>query len=163
MPPKWCLVMKGGAIKIVADNRKARHDYYIEDTIEAGIALVGTEVKSLRQGKCNLRDSYARIEKGEAFLYGVHISPYDPASKFNHDPLRTRKLLLHKSEILKLNSKVSNKGYTLVPLKVYFKDGKAKVELGVARGKREFDKRDDIAKREANRAIQRALRAKNSR
>ena len=155
--------MASDALKIIADNRKARHDYFIEDSVEAGIALVGTEVKALRQAKCNLRDSYARIENGEALLYNVHISPYDPASRFNHDPLRKRKLLLHKSEILKLNGKVSNKGYTLVPLKIYFRNGRAKVELGLAKGKREFDKRDEIAKREADRAIERALRGKNSR
>lgn len=153
--------MKRDGIKIVADNRKARHDYFIESSVEAGIALVGTEVKALRQSKCNLRDSYARIENGNAVLYNVHISPYDPASRFNHDPLRKRQLLLHKSEILKLNGKVSTKGYTLVPLKVYFHDGRAKVELGLARGKHDYDKRDDIAKRESDRDIERALRGRN--
>lgn len=155
--------MKTDAVKIVADNRKARHDFFVDESLEAGIALVGTEVKSLRQGKCNLRDSYARVENGEAFLYNIHISPYDPASKFNHDPLRTRRLLLHKHEILKLNSKVKEKGYTLVPLKIYFRNGKAKVELGLARGKRQYDKRDDLAQRDAERAIARALRGKDQR
>lgn len=155
--------MKDEAVKIVADNRKARHDFFVDESLEAGIALAGTEVKSLRQGKCNLRDSYARIENGEALLYNVHISPYDPASKFNHDPLRTRKLLLHKHEILKLNSKVREKGYTVVPLKMYFRNGKAKVELGLARGKRQYDKRDDLAERDAERAIARALRGKDQR
>ncbi len=153
--------MKDEAVKIVADNRKARHDFFVDESLEAGIALAGTEVKSLRQGKCNLRDSYARIENGEALLYNVHISPYDPASKFNHDPLRRRKLLLHKHEILKLNSKVREKGYTLVPLKMYFRNGKAKVELGLARGKRQYDKREDLAERDAERAIARALRGRN--
>lgn len=152
--------MKQDGIKIVAENRKARHDYFIEDSLEAGISLVGSEVKSLRQGKCNVRDGYAKIENGEALLYNVHISPYDPASQFNHDPMRTRKLLLHKHEILKLNGRVREKGYTLVPLKVYFRNAKAKVEIGIARGKREYDKRDDISKREADRAIARALRGK---
>jgi len=155
--------VKTDAVKIVADNRKARHDFFVDESLEAGIALVGTEVKSLRQGKCNLRDSYARVENGEAFLYNIHISPYDPASKFNHDPLRTRRLLLHKHEILKLNSKVKEKGYTLVPLKIYFRNGKAKVELGLARGKRQYDKRDDLAQRDAERAIDRALRGKDQR
>jgi len=155
--------VKDEAVKIVADNRKARHDFFVDESLEAGIALAGTEVKSLRQGKCNLRDSYARIENGEALLYNVHISPYDPASKFNHDPLRTRKLLLHKHEILKLNSKVREKGYTVVPLKMYFRNGKAKVELGLARGKRQYDKRDDLAERDAERAIARALRGKDQR
>jgi SsrA-binding protein len=155
--------VKTGAVKIIADNRKARHDFFVEESLEAGIALAGTEVKSLRQGKCSLRDSYARIENGEALLYNVHISPYDPASRFNHDPLRTRKLLLHKHEILKLNSKVREKGYTLVPLKMYFRDGRAKVELGLARGKRQYDKRDDLAQRDAQRAIARALRGKEQR
>ena len=155
--------MKSESTKIVADNRKARHDFFVDESLEAGIALVGTEVKSLRQGKCSLRDSYARIENGEALLYSVHISPYDPASKFNHDPLRTRKLLLHKHEILKLNGKVKEKGYTLVPLKIYFRNSKAKVELGLARGKRQYDKRDDLAQRDAERDIARALRGKNQR
>ncbi|MDP2858943.1 MAG: SsrA-binding protein SmpB [Bacillota bacterium] len=155
--------MKTDAVKIAADNRKARHDFFVDESLEAGIALAGTEVKSLRQGKCNLRDSYARIENGEALLYNVHISSYDPASKFNHDPLRTRKLLLHKHEILKLNSKVKEKGYALVPLKIYFRNGKAKVELGLARGKRQYDKRDDLAQRDAERAIARALRGKDQR
>jgi SsrA-binding protein len=155
--------VKTDAVKIAADNRKARHDFFVDESLEAGIALAGTEVKSLRQGKCNLRDSYARIENGEALLYNVHISSYDPASKFNHDPLRTRKLLLHKHEILKLNSKVKEKGYALVPLKIYFRNGKAKVELGLARGKRQYDKRDDLAQRDAERAIARALRGKDQR
>ncbi len=154
--------MKKQGIKVVAENRKARHDFFIEDTYEAGIALLGPEVKSLRQGKCNLRDGYARIEDGEALLYNVHISPYDPASMFNPEPTRTRKLLLHKHEILKLNGKVREKGYTLVPLKVYFRDSRVKVEIGLAKGKREYDKRDDIARRESERAIARALRGKHT-
>jgi SsrA-binding protein len=150
-------------IKIIAENRKARHDYFIEDTIEAGIALVGTEVKALRDSRCNLRDSYARIQNRQATLYNVHISMYDPASRFNHDPVRPRKLLLHKREILKLNGKLAERGYTLVPLKMYFKSGRAKVELGLAKGKREYDKREDIAKRDADMDARRAVREKEFR
>lgn len=145
-------------VKIIGENRKARHDYHIEETIEAGIALVGTEVKSLRLGRLSLRDSYAQVKDGEAILYNVHISPYEPADRFNHDPMRPRRLLLHKREILRLRHKAEEKGYTLVPLKMYFKRGRAKVELAVARGKREYDKRDDIAERDAKRDIARAMR-----
>jgi len=147
-------------IKIVAENRKARHDYHIEETIEAGISLVGTEVKSIRLGRVNLRDSYAQIKGGEAFLHNVHISPYDPADRFNHDPLRVRRLLLHKREILRLQNRVEQKGYTLIPLRIYFRRGKAKVDIALAKGKREYDRRQDIAERDARRAIERALRKK---
>ena len=147
-------------IKTVAENRKARHDYHIEETIEAGIALQGTEVKSLRLGQANLRDSYAAVEKGEVLLYNVHISPYSHGNRFNHEPLRTRKLLLHRAEIRRLIGRVREKGYTLVPLKIYFKRGKAKVELALARGKKLYDKREDIAKRDARRDMERALRGK---
>ncbi len=148
------------AEKIITVNRKARHDYEILDTIEAGIVLLGTEVKSLRAGKVNLKDSYARIKDGEVWLVGVHISPYSHGGYSNHAPERDRKLLLHKSEIRRLIGKTEEKGITLVPLRMYFKNGKAKVELALARGKRKFDKRQDIAKRDAQREIQRKLKEK---
>jgi SsrA-binding protein len=144
--------------KVVTTNRKARHEYEILDTIEAGIVLTGTEVKSLRQGNANLSDSYAVLKNGELWLLGMHISPYDQGSYANVDPLRTRKLLLHKNEILKVGGKVSTKGLTLVPLRVYFTHNIAKVLLGLARGKKEYDRREDIAKREAERRIRQRLR-----
>jgi|SRR5436309_9026641 len=144
--------------KVVATNRKARHDYEILDTYEAGIVLTGTEVKSLRQGNANLSDSYAVLKNGELWLLGMHISPYDQGSYANVDPLRGRKLLLHKKEILKLAGKTSSKGLTLVPLRVYFTHNIAKVLLGLARGKKEYDRREDIAKREAERSIRQRLR-----
>ncbi|MBM2840527.1 MAG: SsrA-binding protein [Bacteroidetes bacterium] len=144
--------------KVVTTNRKARHEYEILDSIEAGIVLTGTEVKSLRQGNANLSDSYAVLKNGELWLLGMHISPYDQGSYANVDPLRTRKLLLHKNEILKLGGKISSKGLTLIPLRVYFTHNIAKVLLGLARGKKEFDKREDIAKREADRRIRQRLR-----
>ena len=145
--------------KTVADNRKARHDYFIEETYEAGIALTGTEVKSLRAGRANLRDSYARVEEGELFLHNVHISPYEQGNRFNHDPLRPRKLLMHKKEIIRIFSKMREKGLTLVPMKIYFNDhGKAKVEVALARGKKNYDKRQDIADRDAQRDIERSLK-----
>lgn len=143
--------------KQIAENRKARHDYHIEETIEAGIALQGTEVKSLRLGRVNLRDSFARVQNGEVFLHGVHISPYEQGNRFNHDPLRVRKLLLHKREIQRLAAKVQEQGYTLVPTKLYFKNGKCKVELALAKGKKLYDKRDSIAKREAERRARQAV------
>lgn len=144
------------SFKQIADNRKARHDFHIEETFEAGIALQGTEVKSLRLGRVNLRDSFARVEKGEVFLHGVHISPYEQGNRFNHDPLRVRKLLLHKREIRRLIGKTREEGYTLVPLKLYFKNGKCKVELALAKGKKLYDKRDSIAKRDAERRARQA-------
>lgn len=144
--------------KVVITNRKARHDYEILDTYEAGIVLTGTEVKSLRQGNANLSDSYAVMKNGELWLLGMHISPYDHGSYANVDPLRSRKLLLHKKEILKLAGRISAKGLTLVPLQVYFTHNIAKVLVGVARGKREYDRRADIAKREAERSIRQRLR-----
>ena len=144
-------------IKIITHNRKARHDYFIEDTIEAGIALQGTEVKSLRLGKVNIGDSFARIKDGEVFLHGMHISPYEQGNRFNHDPLRVRKLLLHKREINRLVGRTQEQGYTLIPLRLYFKRGKCKIELAVAKGKRKYDKRDAIAKKDAARRIERAL------
>ena len=145
-------------IKIVTQNRKARYDYHIIEKWEAGIALQGTEVKSLRAGKANLKDSYARVERAEVFLYEFHISAYDKGGYVNHDPVRRRKLLLHKKEIRKLVGKVEEKGLTLVPLKVYFKNGKAKVEIALAKGKKQYDRRHDIAKRDAQREIERATR-----
>lgn len=147
------------AVKVVTENRKARHDFFIEETFEAGIALHGTEVKSLRAGRSNLRDSYARVENGEMILYNMHISPYEQGNQFNHEPIRPRKLLLHKAEIHRLLGKTREKGLTLVALKVYFNSrGKAKVELGLAKGKKLHDKREDIAEREATREIEKAFR-----
>ncbi len=149
---------KATAIKIIAENRKARHDYHIHETYETGMVLTGTEVKSLREGKANLKDSYARIENGEMMLHNLHISPYDAGNRFNHEPLRTRKLLMHKVESLKLFGKTREKGYALVPLKLYFSRGKAKLELGLATGKKNYDKRQDIAERDAKREVARAFR-----
>jgi len=146
--------------KIVSTNRKAYHDYFIEDTYEAGMMLTGTEVKSLREGKANLKDSYVLIKGGEAFLLNCHISPYSHGNILNHDPLRTRKLLLHRKEIEKLWGKLTQKGYTLVPLKIYFKDSRAKVEIALARGKRQYEKREAIKEREAKREMDRARRAR---
>ena len=145
-------------VKIIAHNRKARRDYEILDTYEAGIELRGTEVKSLRQGKANLKDGYARPENGELFLHNIHISEYTQANRFNHDPVRKRRLLLHKHEINRLRGRVEEKGFTLIPLKLYFKKGKAKVEIAVARGKREYDRRRDIARRDAQREMERTLK-----
>ncbi|NLA57373.1 MAG: SsrA-binding protein SmpB [Firmicutes bacterium] len=145
-------------IKVVAENRKARHDYHIEETFEAGMVLTGTEVKSLRQGKANLRDAYAAIENGELFVYNMHISPYTHGNMFNHEPKRTRKLLMHKREIMRLLGQTQEKGYTLVPLKVYFRRGLAKMELALARGKKLYDKRETIARRDEKRRIDRILK-----
>lgn len=142
--------------KIIADNRKARHEYFIEDHYEAGLSLLGTEVKSLRMGRANLKDSYARIKNGEVYVYQMHISPYPFAYYNNHDPLRPRKLLLHKYEINKLYGKVNEKGYALVPLKLYFKGGKVKLVLALAKGKRSHDKRETIRRRDQKRELDRA-------
>lgn len=150
--------MKPAGIKLIAQNKKAYHDYFIEETLEAGIALTGTEVKSLRAGRVNLRDSYAAVEKGELFLIGAHISPYEQGNIFNHDPLRKRKLLVHAREIRRLFGKVQAAGYTLVPTRMYFKDGRAKVEIALAKGKTMYDKRQTLAKKEAEREMQRAFR-----
>jgi len=144
-------------IKVATENRKARHDYHIEETMEAGLVLTGTEVKSLRLGRANLRDSYAEIKNNEVFLVNSHISPYEQGNRFNHDPLRPRKLLLHRSEIRRLIGKVKERGYTLIPLKIYFKRGKAKVELALARGKKLYDKREDMLERDARREMERAF------
>ncbi|MBE7053976.1 MAG: SsrA-binding protein SmpB [Ruminococcaceae bacterium] len=146
------------SIKNIAQNKKARHDYFIEETYECGIELVGTEVKSLREGKVNLKDSYASITDGEVFVKNMHISPYEKGNIFNKDPLRERKLLLHKREILKLIGKIKEKGYSLIPLSLYFKNSKVKLELALARGKKLYDKRDDIAKKDANREIDRRMK-----
>lgn len=147
-------------VKIVAENRKARHDFFIEETFETGLVLTGTEVKSLRAGKANLKESYARVENGELFVFGMHVSPFEQGNRFNVDPLRPRKLLMHKVEINRLFGKVSQQGLTLVPLKIYFKRGKAKLELALAKGKKLHDKRDAIASRDAKREIEKAMRAK---
>jgi SsrA-binding protein len=149
---------KRGGEKVVTTNRKAHHDYHILDTIEAGIALRGTEVKSLRAGRVNLKDSYAEVRGGEMVLVGVHISPYETGNRFNHAPERDRKLLLHRREILRFGVKARDKGLTIVPLRLYFKGGRAKVQLGLARGKRAYDKRAAIADREARRDLDRALK-----
>ncbi|MDK2822034.1 MAG: SsrA-binding protein [Clostridia bacterium] len=149
----------GRQVKIVTDNRRARHEYDIKETFEAGIALTGTEVKSLRTGKANITDSYARVENGEVILYEMHVSPYEKGNRFNHEPRRPRRLLMHKYEIRRLYGKVREKGLTLIPLKVYFNErGKAKVELALVKGKRLYDKRQDIAARDAQREIAKAFR-----
>ncbi len=148
-------------IKVIAENRRARHDYHIEETIEAGIVLTGTEIKSVRAGRVSLQDSHALVERGEVFLYNMHIAPYEQGNRYNHDPGRPRKLLLHRREIDQLFGKVRVRGYTLVPLRVYLRRGRAKVELALARGKKLYDKRADIAEREARRRIDRALKERN--
>lgn len=148
-------------MKLVANNKKAYHDFFIDDKYEAGIELHGTEVKSLRMGKCSIKEGFVRIENGEAFIYGMNISPYEKGNIFNKDPLRIKKLLLHKEEIRKLDEKMSEKGYTIVPLQVYFKDGKAKVEIGLARGKKLYDKREDIAKKDLRRETEREFKIRN--
>ena len=152
---------KKGTQKLIANNKKAYHDYFIDETYEAGIELHGTEVKSLRMGKCSIKESYVRIENGEVFVYGMHVSPYEKGNIFNKDPLRIKKLLLHKYEINKLAGKVAEKGFTLVPLQVYFKDGRVKVEIGLARGKKLYDKRQDIAKKDMRRETERDFKVKN--
>lgn len=153
--------MGKNSIKLIANNKKAYHDYFIEDTYEAGIALHGTEVKSVRMGKCSVKESFIRIENGEVIAYGLHISPYEKGNIFNKDPLRTRRLLLHKSEIMKLNGKISEKGYTLMPLQVYFKGSLVKVEIGLARGKKLYDKRADIAKKDQRRELEKEFKVRN--
>jgi len=148
--------------ELIADNRKARHDFFIEEAIEAGMVLTGTEVKSLRGHRVNLRDSYARIKRdGEVFLHGVHIGAYAPAGQFTHQETRPRKLLMHRREIDRLAGRVRERGYSLVPLKIYFKDGRAKVELGLAKGKKLYDKREAIARKDTQREIARALKGRN--
>ena len=141
--------------KLVANNKKAFHDYFIEEEYEAGLVLHGTEVKSLRMGKCSIKEAYVGIEDGEAYVFGMNISPYEKGNIFNKDPLRTRKLLMHKAEIRKLIGSSAEKGYTIMPLSVYFKDGRAKIKIGLARGKKLYDKRADIAKKDARREVER--------
>ena len=147
--------------KLIANNKKAYHDYFILDTYEAGISLHGTEVKSLRMGKCSVKESFVRIVNDEVMIYGMHISPYEKGNIFNKDPLRVRKLLLHSYEIRKIEGKIREKGYTLVPLKVYFKGSLVKVEMGVAKGKKLYDKRQDIAKKDQRRETEREFKVKN--
>jgi SsrA-binding protein len=151
----------GENIKLVANNKKAYHDYFIEDKYEAGIALHGTEVKSLRMGKCSIKESFIKIENSEVFIYGMHISPYEKGNIFNKDPLRVRKLLLHKYQINKISGRLAQKGYTLVPLKVYFKGHLVKIEIGLAKGKKLYDKRQDIAKKDLRRETEREFKIKN--
>ncbi|RID89546.1 SsrA-binding protein SmpB [Peribacillus asahii] len=150
--------MPKGMGKQLAQNKKAYHDYFIEDTFEAGIVLQGTEIKSIRAGKANLKDSFAKIERGELYLHNMHVSPYEQGNRYNHDPLRTRKLLLHRKEINKLIGETKETGYTIVPLKLYLKNGFAKVLIGLGKGKKQYDKRDDLKKKEAKRDIERAFR-----
>ncbi|MDE3090442.1 MAG: SsrA-binding protein SmpB [Chloroflexota bacterium] len=147
--------------KVLASNRKAYHDYHIEETHEAGVVLTGTEIKSVRAGSVNLRDSYAQVRNGEMWLMNVHIAPYEPASRQNPDPYRDRKLLMHRKEILRLFGRVQEKGLTLIPLRMYLKKNKAKVEIGLARGKKQYDKREAIAKRDSAREIQRAVKERS--
>ena len=153
--------MKNEPEKLIANNKKAYHDYFIEETYEAGIALAGTEVKSLRLGQCSIKESYVGVEDGEMYIYHMHINPYEKGNIFNKDPLRTRKLLLHKSEIRKLAGAASADGYTIMPLKVYFKNGRAKVEIGLAKGKKLYDKRADIAKKDMKREAERNFKIRN--
>lgn len=149
------------AKKLIANNKKARFDYFIEESLEAGIALAGTEVKSLRMGKCSIKESFIRIEKGEVFVYNMHISPYEKGNIYNKDPLRVRKLLLHRRQIRKLEGQMAQKGYTIVPLEVYLKDGLVKIEIGLARGKKLYDKRQDIAKKDQRREAERQFKINN--
>ena len=153
--------MEKDSIKLIAQNKKAFHDFFIEETYECGIELVGTEVKSLREGKVNLKDSYASVTNGEVYIQNMHISPYEKGNIFNKDPLRERKLLLHKYEILKLVGKIKEKGYSLIPTKVYLKNSLVKIELALAKGKKLYDKRDDIAKRDAKRDMDRKIKDYN--
>ena len=149
------------SIKLVANNKKAYHDYFIDEKYEAGIEHFGTEVKSIRMGKCSVKEAFVKIDRGEVYVCGMHISPYEKGNIFNKDPLRVRRLLLHKYEIMKLNGKIAEKGYTLVPLQVYFKGSLVKVEVGLARGKKLYDKRADIAKKDQRRELEKEFKVKN--
>ena len=149
------------SIKLVANNKKAYHDYFIDEKYEAGIELFGTEVKSILMGKCSVKEAFVKIDRGEVYVCGMHISPYEKGNIFNKDPLRVRRLLLHKYEIMKLNGKIAEKGYTLVPLQVYFKGSLVKVEVGLARGKKLYDKRADIAKKDQRRELEKEFKVKN--
>ena len=153
--------MGAQTVKLIANNKKAYHDFFVDDTYEAGISLAGTELKSLRMGKCSIKEAFVRIENGEVIIYGMHISPYEKGNIFNKDPLRPRKLLMHKYEINKLMGKIKEKGMTLVPLKVYFKGSLVKVEIGLARGKKLYDKRQDIAKKDQRREAEKEFKVKN--
>lgn len=153
--------MAKGTGKVLAQNKKANHDYFIEETIEAGMVLTGTEIKSIRSGKVQLKDSYVRISNGEAWINNMHVSPFEQGNRFNHDPLRSRKLLLHKKQIGELVGAVKRDGYTIVPLKMYLKDGYAKLLIGVGKGKKDYDKRNDMRKKEARREMERAFKSKN--
>ena len=153
--------MSKESIKLIANNKKAYHDFFIEDKFEAGISLFGTEIKSVSMGKVSIKESYVEIDKGEAYIIGMNISPYEMGNIFNKDPLRTRKLLLHKYEIEKLLGKSSEKGYTIMPLQVYLKDGKCKIEIGLAKGKKLYDKRESIAKKDQRRELEREFKVKN--
>ena len=149
------------ARKLIANNKKARHDYFLEETFEAGISLHGTEVKSLRMGKCSIKEAFVRVENGEVYVYGMHISPYEKGNIFNKDPLRPKKLLLHKKEIQKLIGRIAQKGYTLVPVEVYFKGSLVKVQIALAKGKKLYDKRQDIAKKDQRREAERDFKVRN--
>lgn len=149
------------SIKLIANNKKAYHDYFILEKFEAGIALAGTEVKSLRMGKCSLKESFIRIDKGEVYVYGMHISPYEKGNIFNKDPLRVRKLLVHRAEINKMMGKIAQKGYTIVPLQIYFKGSLVKMEIALAQGKKLYDKREDIAKKDQRREAEKDFKVKN--
>ncbi len=153
--------MAKGAGKVLAQNKKASHDYFIEETIEAGMVLQGTEIKSIRAGKIQLKDSFVQIRNNQAWISNMHISPYEQGNRFNHDPLRVRKLLLHKKQISELLGRTKQEGYTIVPLKMYIKDGYAKLLIGVGKGKKNYDKRDDLKKKEAKREMERVFKAKN--
>lgn len=152
---------ESNSIKLIAQNKKAYHDYFIEETFQAGVVLVGTEVKSLRLGKCSLKESFIRVDKGEAFIYNMHISPYEQGNIFNKDPLRTKKLLLHKKEINKILGAITRDGYTIVPLKVYLRGSLVKIDIGIAKGKKLYDKRQDIAKRDQRRESEKEFKVKN--
>lgn len=154
------MIMAKEELKLVANNKKAYHDYFIEEKYEAGLVLHGTEVKSLRMGKCSIKEAFIRIENGEVFIYGMHVSPYEKGNIFNKDPLRVRKLLLHKSQIQKLIGNSAEKGYTIVPLQVYFSNGRAKIEIGLAKGKKLYDKRQDIAKKDQKREAEKELKVR---
>ena len=153
--------MAKGSVRVIASNKKARHDYFIEDTYEAGIVLHGTEVKSLRQGHCSIKESFVRIDNGEVIIYGMHINPYEKGNIFNKDPLRPKKLLLHQSEINKLEGQTAQKGFTIVPLQVYLSKGRVKMEIGLARGKKLYDKRDSIAKKDQQREALKDFKVRN--
>ena len=155
--------MGKSSIKLISNNKKAYHDFFIDDTFEAGVSLHGTEVKSLRMGKCSIKEAFVRIENGEVFVYGMHISPYEKGNIFNKDPLRVKKLLMHRYEINKLMGKIKEKGFTLVPLKVYFKGSLVKVEIGLASGKKLYDKREDIAKKDQRREAEKEFKIRNLR